>query len=129
MTLALPAILALLTGVAGWFYLFYSRAAHGLAALEDQRLNRKRVRLRRAGGAAMLLLAVGFYVGFYAADPGVHPKLFVAAWIAVLVLLAAIVVLALIDVRLTFRLRRRRHPPDSNHPHAKGNDLDRLPPP
>ena len=65
---ALPAILALLTGVAGWFYLFFSKAAHGLAGIEEDRLNRRRVRLRRVGGAVMLLLAVGFYLGFYAAD-------------------------------------------------------------
>src|SRR4051794_41753592 len=50
MSSPLPAILALLTGVAGWFYLFFSRAAHRLAGVEDDRLNRRRVRLRPIGG-------------------------------------------------------------------------------
>ena len=62
----LAGIFALLTGAAGWFYLFYSRAAHRLAGIEDQRLNARRVALRRVGGVAMLLLGGFFFAGFYA---------------------------------------------------------------
>ena len=130
----LPGILALLTGVAGWFYLFYSRAAQGLAVLEEQNLNRRRIRLRRVGGLVMLLLAVGFYLGFYAADPQTHPRVFVGVWLGVMGLLAAIVLLALVDVRLTVKLRMRRNrrmrgtsePPGL--PVTRGNDIDHLPP-
>lgn len=104
----LAVILALLTGVAGWFYLFYSRAAEGLADVEDERLNRRRARLRRVGGAIMLVLAVGLYVGFNAADEQVRPTLFVGVWSAVMILMLVLVGLALVDVRLTARLRKQR---------------------
>ena len=105
----LPAILSLLTGIAGWFYLFYSKAAHGLAGVEQDVRNRRRIRLRRAGGVVMLLLSLGFYLGFYAADPARHPRSFVGVWLAVFLLLGALVVLALVDVRLTLHLRHRRN--------------------
>lgn len=101
----LAAILSILTGIAGWFYLFYSKAAAQLSELEDERLNRRRIRLRRMGGGVMLLLAACIYLGFYAADDRDHPWLFVIVWSAVMILMALLVVLALIDVRLTFRLR------------------------
>ncbi len=102
----LPGILALLTGIAGWFYMFYSRAAHRLSGLERQRLNDHRIRLRRLGGGVMFLLAITLYVGFYAVRPESGPRLFVAIWLGVFVLLGLIVLLALVDVYLTFRLRR-----------------------
>ena len=106
--LILAAILALLTGVAGWFYMFYSQAAARLGAVEDERLNRRRVRLRRVGGGVMLALGVLLYLGFYAVDARFRPAPFVAIWVGVLVLLAALMLLALVDVRLTLQLRNRR---------------------
>jgi hypothetical protein len=115
----LAAILSILTGVAGWYYLFFSKAADQLADLEDQRLNRRRNRLRRVGGGVMLLLAVGLYVGFYAADDRTNPWLFVIVWSAVMILIVLLVVLALLDVRLTYRLRANRLRL------KKGNLLDR----
>jgi UDP-N-acetylmuramyl pentapeptide phosphotransferase/UDP-N-acetylglucosamine-1-phosphate transferase len=102
------AILALLTGVAGWFYLFYSKAAADLSELEDQAINARRIRLRRVGGGVMVLLAAGLYVGFAATDEPVNPRLFVLVWSAVMILLGLLVLLALIDVRLTVRLRNQR---------------------
>ena len=118
----LPAILALLTGVAGWFYLFYSRAALGLAGIEQERLNRRRIRLRRFGGLVMLLLAVGFYLGFYGFAPEQRPRTFVGVWLAVMVLLGMLVLLAMIDVRLTLRIRGSRR-------RQQGLSVDRSPPP
>ena len=100
-------ILALFCAAAGWFYLFYSRAAARLAALEEKQANWRRIRLRRICGGAMFLLAVGLYSGFHAVDVAGNPKAFLAVWLAVLLLLFAVVVLALADVRLTARLRRR----------------------
>jgi UDP-N-acetylmuramyl pentapeptide phosphotransferase/UDP-N-acetylglucosamine-1-phosphate transferase len=104
----LPAILSLLTGVAGWFYMFYSKAAEGLGHVEEQRINNHRIRLRRVGGAVMLVLAALMYIGWYAVS--LDPPTLAAAgvWLAVLVLLALLSVLAMVDMRLTLRLRRRR---------------------
>jgi hypothetical protein len=102
-------IFAFLTGAADWFYLFYSRAALRLSAVEDQRINGRRVALRRAGGFAMFLLGALFFAGFYTFDdPREHPRAFVAIWLSVFALLIAIVVLAMIDLRLTRQLRRNR---------------------
>jgi hypothetical protein len=104
----LAGIFALLTGASGWFYLFYSRAAQRLAGIEEQRLNDRRIALRRVGGVVMLLLAGFFFAGFYAFDdPPSRPALFVSVWLAVFALLIAVVVLAMIDLRLTRKLRSR----------------------
>ena len=108
----LAGIFALLTGAAGWFYLFYSRAAHRLGGIEDERLNARRIALRRVGGVAMLLLGGFFFAGFYAfEDPNRTPTAFLAVWLTVFALLVALVVLALIDLRLTRQLRRRASKP------------------
>jgi hypothetical protein len=103
---ALPAILALLIGIAGWYYLFYSRAAERLAQIEAQRANARRVRLRRVNGAAMICLAVLLYVGARGVDPDLRPRTFLAIWLAAFAVLLVIVVLGLADVRLTFTLRK-----------------------
>jgi hypothetical protein len=104
----LPTAFALLTAAAGWFYLFYSRAARNLAGVEGAADNRARVLLRRAGGCCMIALAVCFFMGSTTFTPAEeHPAGFVASWFAVLLLLGTTIVLALIDVRLTVRLRRR----------------------
>lgn len=124
----LAAILALLTGAAGWYYLFYSKAAQVLTGIEDEKLNRRRIRLRRAGGGVMVALGVGLYLGFYAADADVSPRLFVVVWAAVMILMAALVLLALIDVRLTLRLRdrqRQRLRLADPTPPQRGSSLDR----
>lgn len=104
----LSTILALLIGVAGWYYLFYSRAAEKLAEVEPHRLNRLRVWLRRAGGVVLLLLAPTFFAGFNSVDPAADPDAFVAVWVTVLALLGLNVILALADVALTWKLRRER---------------------
>ena len=102
---SLPAALALLIGVAGWFYLFYSKAANNLAGIEEQRLNLLRTNLRRAGAVVMLALAVFISVGYYGFDLDHPTKTFFILWLIVLGLLMAIVVLALIDLRLTLKIR------------------------
>jgi hypothetical protein len=112
---ALAVIFSLLAGAAGWFYLFYARADAGLSSFEGERSNRWRARLRRAGGLTMLLLAALFYVAFRLTPttldqvPGESAA---AAWLGVLLLLGAVLVLGLADVILTHRLRRelrKRH--------------------
>lgn len=107
----LPGIFALIVAIAGWFYMFYSRAAHRLSGVEHQRLNRRRILLRRIGGLAMVALGACFYAGYYATDPHHMTRAFAMLWFAVFVLMMIILVLGLIDLRLTRRLRdeqRRR---------------------
>jgi hypothetical protein len=98
-------ILALLCGLAGWYYLFYSRAATRLAGLEAPRQNALRIGLRRISGVAMFLLGVALLAGTNYVDDQINPRAFLAVWISVLLLLATILLLALADMRLTLRLR------------------------
>ena len=108
---SLPGIFSLLVGVAGWYYLFYSRAVEKLGGIETADVNRQRARLRRLGGFLMLLLAVGMYAGIYTIEAKRTPAVFLLIWIAVFILLLLIVLLAFLDVRLTGKLRRERAKP------------------
>jgi Na+/melibiose symporter-like transporter len=103
-----PALFSLLVAAAGWFYMFHSLGARNLAGLEERRLNALRSLLRRAGGFLMMLLAVAFYAGFNTVDADQTPTAFVAVWIGVMALLAAVVALAMVDLWLTARLRREK---------------------
>jgi hypothetical protein len=102
------ALFSLLVAAAGWYYMFYSRAATNLSGIEREDLNRKRHLLRRIGGFIMFLLAVGMYAGFNSVDPLVSPNAFILIWLGVFVLLLVTVILAMIDLRLTWKLRHRR---------------------
>lgn len=105
----LSAIFSLLVAAAGWHYLFYSQAATRLMGIEEDRLNRQRVRLRRVGGLCMLALGGCFFAGFWAFDLDDlrgRADAFALVWLAVGLLILTIVVLALIDLSLTARLRR-----------------------
>ena len=104
----LPAIFALLIAASGWYYLFYSQAAHRLAVVEDAPSNRRRCRLRRLNGFVMLLFSGFFYAGYYSIDEKRSVALFAGVWLMVVILLLLIVLFALLDVRLTARLHRRR---------------------
>ena len=103
----------MLIAIAGWFYMFYSRAAANLGSVEDAVLNAKRIRMRRVGGFVMLLLAVAFFMLFYTFDSDDQAMQFIVTLLAVLVLLCMILVLGLIDLRLTLRLRRSARKRDS----------------
>jgi len=98
-------IFSLLAGIAGWYYMFYSRAAQKLQRIEAGRLNALRIRLRRTNGFVMLLLAGCFFAACHRTDPG-EARSFAILFLAVLVLLAVIVSLALVDIRLTWKLRK-----------------------
>ena len=105
----LAGIFSLLVGAAGWFYLFYSRAVENLAAVEDLGTNQYRARLRRLGGIAMILLAIAFYICCVMLSRG-NLRAFAGTLFAVLALMGVILVLGLIDLRLTNKLRRQaRH--------------------
>ena len=105
----LPAMFSLVVAAAGWFYMFYSKAAHNLVGMENDARNLRRIRLRRVGGFIMFLLAVAFFVLF---QPYVWNSSVKALGMLLLVmfLLLAIVVLGLIDLRLTWQLRKPRDP-------------------
>jgi hypothetical protein len=124
----LTAILALLTGVAGWFYLFFSGAARRLDGIEQQKANRWRIRLRRANGVIMIALAALLYGGTYAADERDHPKAFIVIWMSVTLLVGLILLLVLIDVRLTIGLRERlRKAPSGGAPAETKPSAGRTP--
>lgn len=104
----IPAIFAFLVAAAGWFYLWHSDAAAALKGLEEAPLNRLRIRLRRIGGAAMLLLALCFYLGYIFVTQRRNAVLALCCLLGVGVLLVMVLVLATIDVRLTRRLKQQQ---------------------
>jgi hypothetical protein len=101
------AILALLVGIAGWYYLFYSQAAKQLGQVEDSAVNRWRLLLRRVNSVVLLLMAVGFYAGFAAVDSHSQPLMYLLVWTVVCILVVIAVALAVIDLRLTAKIRRK----------------------
>jgi len=100
-------ILALLIAAVGWYYLFYSRATEKLGSIEEQQANRRRGLLRRVNAIVMLLMAVGIAAGTYRFHPDTTRDEWIATWTAVMLLLPISVILALIDVRLTMKLREQ----------------------
>src|SRR6478735_1478450 len=100
--------LSLLIGIAGWYYLLYSRAAHRLSIVEAQPSNIRRIILRRINGGAMIVLAVLLYIATHGIEVEEHPAAFAVVVLAVLLILLTIVILAMIDVRMTLRLRSSR---------------------
>ena len=101
-------IFALIVAAAGWYYMFYSRAARNLSVIENESMNRKRQRLRQINGFCMVVLAVCMFAGVYTFDWQESPEGFVLVWVAVMILLIVILALVLADVRLTARLRDER---------------------
>jgi len=124
----LPGIFALIVAAAGWYYLFYSQAAMRLQGVEQTAQNRSRIRLRRVGGLVILLLAAAFYAMFVM----LRRERFAAAGVLlliVMVLMGAVMVLGLIDLRFTHRMRgsprprprpRERAPEDAKSRERKG---------
>jgi hypothetical protein len=103
---ALVNILSLMVAASGWYYIFYSRAAHRLEKLENRRNNLNRIRCRRAAGLLLSLMGILIFVGSQRRfEPGAHPRTYIGIWIAVMFLLLIVVILAMIDLRLTLRIR------------------------
>jgi len=102
-------ILALMVAGSGWYYMFYSRAAHRLERIEDRRINLSRIRCRRANGGLLSLMGILIFLGSQPRfEPLSHPRTFISIWTAVMFLLLVVVILAMIDLRLTLKLRRQR---------------------
>lgn len=108
MSETLAIIFSLLVAAAGWYYLFHSRAAEQLGEIELKSANRQRVRLRRIGGVAMMLLAVAFFALFRQLEQPDPGRTAAVLLLAVLALLGVVLVLGLVDVRLTWQMRRSR---------------------
>jgi hypothetical protein len=104
---AIVDIFALVCGVTGWFYLFYSKAAARLAGVEPATRNSLRIALRRVCGGAMVLLGIAFFAGFNAVDDQRTPRAYLAVWLGAMSLLAIIAILVAVDIRLTWKLRHR----------------------
>jgi cytochrome bd-type quinol oxidase subunit 2 len=107
---------SLLCGVAGWFYVFYSKAAAALGQIESPARNALRVNLRRLCGGAMVLLGIAFFAGSHSVDDRQTPGAFLAIWLSVILLLAFIILLAAIDIRLTSKLRQKIRPRSDDRP-------------
>jgi hypothetical protein len=102
-------ILSLTVAASGWYYLFYSRAAHRLEKLEDRRLNLARIRCRRAAGGLLSIMGILMFIGAQRqAEPEHHPRTYIAIWMGVMALLLVIVILAMIDLRLTLKIRQEQ---------------------
>jgi cytochrome bd-type quinol oxidase subunit 2 len=99
---------SLLVAGVGWYYMFYSRGALGLQGIEEETLNRRRQALRRFGGFVLLLLGVALFAGFHTVDSTTSAQAFVLVWMSVFILLLVVLLLAMADLRLTWKLRRRR---------------------
>jgi len=115
MEAALVDMLSLACGVAGWFYLFYSKSASRLLPMETARRNARRIAMRRVCGVAMVLLGIAFFAGFNSIDDRSNPAAFLAVWLAAMLLLLLIVALAAADLHLTGKLRRRRGGKSTDH--------------
>jgi hypothetical protein len=96
---------SILAAAAGLYYLLDSGATTRLGSYDCHVLNRRRIRLRRVGGAAMLVLGICFFAGSSsAAADRLPPRAFMALWFVVLLMLLLIVILAAVDVNLTYRM-------------------------
>jgi UDP-N-acetylmuramyl pentapeptide phosphotransferase/UDP-N-acetylglucosamine-1-phosphate transferase len=102
----LSAIFALIVAAAGWYYLFYSKAASRLAGIEGDQQNRLRVRLRRIGGLVIILLGGLFYALLTLDERETRTALLLLT--GVFLLMLVLLVLGLVDLRLTRRMRRNR---------------------
>lgn len=101
----LPGILAVFVATVGGYYLLVSPAGSELAEFEAQHLNRLRRKMRRGGGLAMLLLSAALFTLFAAAEREAFATMRWAL-VGVMAVLFVLMVLALVDVRLTQKLRR-----------------------
>jgi cytochrome bd-type quinol oxidase subunit 2 len=114
----LTTVFSLAVAAVGWYYMFYSRGASNLHDIENEALNHRRQVLRRIGGFVLLLLGVALFAGFHSVDSATSAQGFVLVWMSVFVLLLVVLLLAMADLRLTWKLRHRRdrrgvdtHPP------------------
>ena len=105
-----PTLFALMCAGAGWYYLLHAGSAARLGGLEREADNRLRIRLRRWGGAGLVLIGVAFYVAFRIADNQTAAHQGNPLWVAlclcaIIILLPIVLFLAWVDLRLTRKMR------------------------
>jgi peptidoglycan/LPS O-acetylase OafA/YrhL len=106
----LPAAFALLVAATGWYYLFQVRVPVDPGDEQGRLFNLRRYRLRRLGGLMMLALGVLIFAGFFAVDQTQPTRAFFLIWLSVCILVVAVLMLALVDIRLTWKMRQlQRH--------------------
>lgn len=98
----------LLIAASGWYYLFYSRAAHKLSGVEADSSNRRRVILRRCNGVVMMFLAMLLYFANHIVELKDRPIAATVVLVGIICLLGISVLLGWLDLRLTMNLRNRR---------------------
>ena len=108
----LPSIFSLICAAIGWYYLLHAQSAAQLGGLENERENRLRMRLRRAGGIGILVISLAFYLSFIAVNHHGNPYVVLAGLTIIVLTLPAILFLAWVDIRLTRRLRDRQRDRD-----------------
>ena len=96
--------LCLLIAAAGWYYMFYSRAARDMEDLEARQINMKRVICRRINGGVIMLLGIMVFAG----SQNLPPVVYLIVWFVAMSLLALSVMLGMVDLRLTWKLSRAR---------------------
>lgn len=101
----IPTVFSLLCAAAGWYYLMHAGSAAKLGEFERPADNQMRIRLRRWGGILMVLIAAAFYIGFRVADAEGNGVVVAVCMLAVVVLLPIVLLLALVDMRLTRKMR------------------------
>jgi UDP-N-acetylmuramyl pentapeptide phosphotransferase/UDP-N-acetylglucosamine-1-phosphate transferase len=114
LTDAITAIFVTLILAAGWFYLTQSRTVELLKPMESPRRNKTRRKARRLGAGSMIVLGVSWFWAMWEmkGEPISQPK-FALALLLVGLSLITIVLTTMVDVYLTFRLRKGKGPPQS----------------
>lgn len=74
-----------------------------LEGVEDPSRLARRHRLRHIGGVLLMMMAALLILGMRIIKAEEHPILFLLSWLGIAVLLLAVSVLAIADVRLTLR--------------------------
>ena len=107
-----PTLCSLVCAAAGWYYLLHAGGAEKLGDFERPADNRLRIRLRRWGGAGMVVIAIAFYAGMRIASYGnANPVAVALCLAAVVILLPIVVFLAYVDLRLTRKMRQSHGKP------------------
>jgi hypothetical protein len=101
----IPTIFSLLCAGAGWYYLMHAGSAAKLGSYERPADNLLRIRLRRWGGILLVMIAIAFYIGFRVADADGNGVVVALSMLTVIVLLPIVLLLALVDMKLTRKMR------------------------
>jgi hypothetical protein len=106
MVSSLLAIFSLFVAASGWHYLFQARGPYATVEDPTYRYNIRRLHFRKLGGLLMLVLGSLIFAGFFAVDQSEPTSAFIAIWLSVMTLVLIVILLALVDLRLTLKMRQ-----------------------